>query len=224
MELIRIHTMADAEALFLDAIRYEASIIPENNPVHIGIPGGRSVKPLMSALPRLTERIVSRVYLHLIDERLFGAYNRDALLDSGIRQMLDNGVLKPEQFHTPDVSLTAELCLRAYEASIPMCSLFFIGVGEDGHVASLFPEDEAMHHTGDAAIITRAPKPPRERLTLTPHYFRKHTSVSRVFLLFFGESKQTALTRFMVEEHADALPALIFKGFSHVTIVTDQEI
>jgi 6-phosphogluconolactonase len=61
-----------------------------------------------------------------------------------------------------------ELAALAGRADIPRFDLVVLGLGEDGHVASLFPENPALAETARLyAPVWNAPKPPPERVTLT---------------------------------------------------------
>jgi 6-phosphogluconolactonase len=69
-----------------------------------------------------------------------------------------------------------------------------LGMGPDGHTASLFPHHRVLDATGVAAAITDSPKPPPERVTLT---LPKLNSSRRIVLLVSGEGKSEALARAM---------------------------
>jgi 6-phosphogluconolactonase len=69
-----------------------------------------------------------------------------------------------------------------------------LGMGPDGHTASLFPNHPALDAHGVAVGITDAPKPPPERITLT---LPKLNESRRIVLLVSGEGKSDALARVM---------------------------
>ncbi|MEA2305670.1 MAG: 6-phosphogluconolactonase [Solirubrobacteraceae bacterium] len=67
-----------------------------------------------------------------------------------------------------------------------------LGMGPDGHVASLFPDHAALAAGGSTVGIHDAPKPPPERISLT---LGKLNESRRIVLLVTGEAKREALRR-----------------------------
>jgi 6-phosphogluconolactonase len=61
-----------------------------------------------------------------------------------------------------------------------------LGVGEDGHVASLFPGHPVLRETGTTAATFDSPKPPPTRVTLTLSTIR---SADEVWLIAAGPDK-----------------------------------
>jgi 6-phosphogluconolactonase len=69
-----------------------------------------------------------------------------------------------------------------------------LGMGPDGHTASLFPDHALLGAHGVAVGITDSPKPPPERITLT---LPKLNASRRIVLMVTGEGKSEALARVM---------------------------
>jgi 6-phosphogluconolactonase len=69
-----------------------------------------------------------------------------------------------------------------------------LGMGPDGHTASLFPHHPVLDAHGVAVGITDSPKPPPDRITLT---LPKLNESRRIVLLVTGEGKSEALARVM---------------------------
>lgn len=88
-----------------------------------------------------------------------------------------------------------------------------LGLGEDGHVASLFPGHAWTH--GDARVMMTddSPKPPSRRLTLT----RPFLATARTHVVFaVGAGKADAIARLVAGD-----PALPASGLEGLVIVTD---
>jgi 6-phosphogluconolactonase len=97
-----------------------------------------------------------------------------------------------ERLHPIPAELGAERAAQAYESEIRTVrpfDLVLLGVGEDGHTASLFPGREIP---ADALVIPvhHAPKPPPDRVSLTPKAFE---DAGAILVLATGESKRQAI-------------------------------
>jgi 6-phosphogluconolactonase len=85
----------------------------------------------------------------------------------------------------------ADLYARVVEAVSPL-DVVVLGVGEDGHTASLFPGHPALKATGLAVGIHDSPKPPPQRVTLT---LGALLSARRVIILATGAGKADAVAK-----------------------------
>lgn len=191
--------------------------VPPADPVYIGIPGGRSVAYIISAITRLTTDQQGRLQLILVDERLSGVRNSTTILEAGLDQLISDRSFSYDQIITPD---------RLDSGRLPQMALLFLGVGEDGHVASLFPGSYPRldaHETPPVTTITDSPKPPKERVTLTYRGMRAVSAHAETYLLFLGKSKSAALKRFLSDEDPSTLPCSFFpRTMESVIVLTDQ--
>ena len=81
---------------------------------------------------------------------------------------------------------------KAYAATLKGLRAFdlvILGLGEDGHTASLFP-DQMIDNTADVVPVYNAPKPPAERVTMSQNRLNK---TNEVLFLVTGEGKQAAV-------------------------------
>ncbi len=77
-------------------------------------------------------------------------------------------------------------------AAVAPLDVVVLGVGEDGHTASLFPGHPALNATGLAVGIRDSPKPPSQRVTLTLAALQ---AARRVIILATGAGKADAIAR-----------------------------
>lgn len=115
----------------------------------------------------------------------------------------------------------AELAAQAGEgAKLPHFDLVFLGVGPDGHVASLFPDREGIRVTDATVIPVRnSPKPPPERLSLT---LPAINSADRVWLALAGADKASALGLALAGANTIEVPAAGAEGRLRTVFFVDQ--
>jgi 6-phosphogluconolactonase len=111
----------------------------------------------------------------------------------------------------------------AYAAELagpPRFDVLMLGVGEEGHVASIFPDSPAARDTGAVAVaaVYDCPKPPPTRLTLT---FPTINSATEVWLMAAGAEKAGAIAQALGGADGLAVPAAGVRGRSHTRWLLD---
>lgn len=146
------------------------------------------------------------------DERCVGECDRERNDAAAREALLLKVPVPPENVH-PIPSLARDAAER-YEAllrarldapspGVPVLDLVLLGLGEDGHTASLFPGHAALRETERLAVrVDGAPKPPPSRVTLTLPVLNAARAVAFVVS---GAAKREALGRVLAGDRA--LPA-----------------
>lgn len=116
----------------------------------------------------------------------------------------------------------AELAAHAPEgATHPRFDVTFLGVGPDGHVASLFPHRSGIREKDAIVIPVRnSPKPPQERLSLTRPAIN---SSDRIWLVLAGPDKASALGLALAGASRDEVPVAGIKGRRRTVFFVDSE-
>ncbi len=97
-----------------------------------------------------------------------------------------------------------------------------LSMGEDGHVASLFPGlDSTLHSFKLAVAVDNSPKPPAERVSISVD---RLANASAIYIFALGEGKREALVNLL--EHHDGPVALLQEvgRFAQMVIATDLQI
>ena len=168
MKKIRVSQPKEAAPLVTSHIKGVAQA--KEGIINIALPGGRGAVPVVEGILALEDQLLQRISLHLVDERLTGSTNRDTLLNVGLQEAISEGRFKEEQLNTPQLNVPP---LKEGEHF----DLVYLGIGEDGHIASLLPEAYPAlddKEVDDVVYIAKNPEPPPEQLTFSFRAFRKY--------------------------------------------------
>jgi len=161
-------TVAEAILALLDAAA------AERGRATLAIPGGRSPGPVLTHLARICDPFVrTRLSLLWLDERavpLGHAERNDATTlaawDAGGPRPAEVLAMPAEEHDLDGAAETYASRLRdaTGDGILDVC---LIGLGEDGHLASLFPRHVGLRELSDCFAVFDSPKPPPRRLTLS---------------------------------------------------------
>ncbi|MBL7663355.1 6-phosphogluconolactonase [bacterium] len=183
----------------------------------IGLAGGSSILPILATLEQETA-LLERLDIFLVDERIADSTERNAA--ALIKYLADCPHLNLPDHSGADAKAIAENYSKKLKACGGRFQLLVLGVGEDGHIASIFPQHPGFKISGQGyAVIENSPKPPQTRISLTAESIRNADSH---VLLFFGENKRQALENFLNQEVSlEACPAKLVLHGQSVTVLTD---
>jgi 6-phosphogluconolactonase len=100
----------------------------------------------------------------------------------------------------------------------PRFDVLMLGVGPDGHCASLFPGHEALRATGVAVGVRDSPKPPPTRVSLTMDTLGR---ADELWFVAAGAEKARAVHRALSATDVDAVPASGPRGRTRTTWFLD---
>ena len=227
-----LHHFEDAETLAAAAAERWRTALLERDPARsftVALSGGRIPKALYKAFAGLAagdslegvhffwgdERVVPPTdpesNYHLAAVPLFLALK---IPESRVHRMITE---RDEAFAVQQAE--AELC-RVAELNAqgqPELDLVFLGMGEDGHVASLFPGDTKALETPAVYRAVTGPKPPPRRITLG---YPALAAAREVWVLASGEGKKEALQA-SLEPTGDTPLARVLQSRSNTEIFTD---
>ncbi len=175
-----------------------AQAIAERGRFDLALPGGRSPAGLLRELRhpyRIPAGRWARIHLWFADERAVPADDPESNAGAVLAALGEVAGLAADNVHRmPADSPDLEAAAREYEAALPpVLDLLVLGIGEDGHVASLFPGSPLLDERAwRVAPVFDSPKPPPRRLTLTPRGL-KHAR--KIVVIALGEEKADAAAR-----------------------------
>ncbi len=179
---------------------------PDKRCYGVALSGGRIAGELFaSAVEQAKARNVSLRHVHFFwaDERCVPPEDADSnfrvtqellFAPLGIRESQIHRIPGEDPPETGAAKAEMDLCHTAtlYNAGQPVLDLVLLGMGEDGHVASLFPgeSEELVQSKAVYRAIKNSPKPPPNRITLG---YPAVAAAQRVWVLVSGEGKENAL-------------------------------
>jgi 6-phosphogluconolactonase len=204
--------------------------------VHISLTGGSMGSAVLTAAahdPRVAKIDWSLVHFWWSDERFVPRGHPDRNDAQSRAALLDALPLPPENVHSApgsDDGLDLDAAAAAYAAELarfgtaehpwPTFNVCFLGVGPDGHIASLFPDrGEILDTEGVVLPVRESPKPPPERVTMTRPVIN---SSKRVWMVLAGTDKAAALGLALAGASYASVPAAGAKGRIRTVFFVDE--
>jgi len=114
----------------------------------------------------------------------------------------------------------AELAAAAGDGhTVPVFDVLMLGIGPEGHVASIFPDSAAAHATGSVVAVRNSPKPPPTRISFT---FGAIQAAREVWVLASGAEKADAVAEALSGVSQDKLPAAGARGRDRTLFLLDE--
>ncbi len=186
--------IARPEAFAATAAAFLARQLAGDTSRTLMLSGGSTPGPVYEILARDPHPDWERIDVYLADERLVPL--DDPLSNYRLLRetLLNPAGIPPEHRHPMPVdAATAEEAARRYEAELPdRIDVLVLGVGSDGHTASLFPGSPLLEERERRVAPAVAPVPPRDRLTITPEVI---AAAHLVVVLARGPAKRAPVAR-----------------------------
>ncbi len=164
----------------------------------VAISGGSLPKLVFPALLQLGIKTWGAWYVFWADERMVPHTHPDSNFAPARKILFDHVSIPPEQIFPVDTAMPAGAAAQRYQSIIettvgtpPQFDAILLGMGPDGHTASLFPRHALLaEKKAVVAPIFDSPKPPPERVTLTLPVLNR---ARRVFFIVTGAGKAAIL-------------------------------
>jgi 6-phosphogluconolactonase len=223
MQLCRWHFFSDVpdlqQAVLQNIVERARAAIEARGAFHCVLAGGRTPQMIYSQLRSLTTdwRAWS---IYFGDERCLprgDPQRNDAMAHAA---WLDHVPIPANQIHSISAELGPAAGAAEYAAILADLGdfdLVLLGLGEDGHTASLFPGDTPALQTKKTAVaIANAPKPPAQRISMSAARLARSRAV---LFIATGSDKRAALLSW---QRGEEIPAALIDAPGGVDIYTDQ--
>ena len=239
---IKYYVEPDPAALARRAAQYFVEMAGEaveaQGRARIAISGGSTPKAAFELLadpnqPWRARMPWTELDIYWVDERCVPPSHADSNYRMTREALLDHVPLRPDKIHRIEGELDPEAAVARYESELrnsfqlegaesPRFDLVALGMGADGHTASLFPHTKAIHEMSRMAVASHVPQLDTWRVTLTWPVINHARSV---FFLVSGEDKAATLHEVLTgPRDPERLPSqLIWPSSGILTFILDKD-
>lgn len=194
----------------------------------LALAGGNTPRRLYQVLAHVESLDWSRIHVCFSDERMVSYDNPDSNFHMAQESLLQLVPIPPDQIHAVPIGMSVEEAAQRYDAILrallkseePRLDLALLGMGADGHTASIFPGSRLLAGVDDdfllddsetgplrvdvptpsldaypterlCAPVWDAPKAPKQRVTLTPYVLNL---ARQIIVLVAGDDKVAAVS------------------------------
>jgi 6-phosphogluconolactonase len=227
-----ITTVKDLQALSVRAARETERLLQraqaERGVAHLALSGGGTPVGTYELLAA-SELDWGDIHVWFADERCVPAEDEQSNYRLAREALLERVPIAAERVHRMEGELGPqrgaeryEQALRSYapmQEGLAVLDVLVLGIGPDGHVASLFPNQPTLEADELKLClgVHDSPKPPPERITLSLSVLR---AAGRGLLLVAGSEKASALARALCE-HTPEIPASLLER-DRLTVIADD--
>ena len=233
-----VHASGDllASAAAARAVTRIADAIAARGRAHLVLTGGGIGTKVMAAIAASPAR--DAVDWRLVDfwwgDERFNVTGDPERNETGARAaLLDHLDVDPSRVHVipgpdgpdgddPDAAAAryaAELATAAGTGGVPVFDVLMLGIGPEGHVASIFPDSPAAHAGGTVVAVRNSPKPPPTRISLT---FGALQAAREAWILASGAEKAEAVAEALSGVSQVTLPAAGARGRERTLFLLDE--
>ena len=235
---LQIQTSPDLEAISQKAaenfLTFARSSLQSKESLTVALSGGSTPRKfyyLLGCPPYRGQIEWHRIHFFWVDERCVSPEDEESNFKTVYDKLLSRVPVPEENIHRIRGEESPEEAAREYERAIrtfwsrkvmPVFDLIVLGMGEDGHTASLFPGSEALKEKKRLAVPVYRKEPEVNRVTLTLPVLN---NASQVLFLISGRPKAKVLAEILGDgEKKRRYPAgLISPARGKITWLIDQE-
>ncbi|MFT3979981.1 MAG: 6-phosphogluconolactonase [Ferruginibacter sp.] len=230
-----IKVFSTAEALCAEAMELFISLAQKNilakGSFEVALSGGRTPNLLYDMLAK--EENASRVdwknvFVFWGDERYVDFDNKDNNSFQARQHLLDHVGIPEENIyripvngdHVADAAAYQHIIREHFKTALPVFDLLFLGMGEEGHTASIFPGSALLHETETLVKDIYVEVKQMQRISFTPALIN---AAKEIVFMVTGDEKAPALKEVLEGAYdPDLYPAQIVKPVNgHLTWLLD---
>ncbi len=216
------------DALFL--VANQLSHLNGEGPINIAISGGSSPIKLFEIMrDEYTKDDFNNINFFWVDERYVEKESDESNYGNFKRILIDSNTISESKVFPmykkinrdeSILEITSQIKEKVeFRNNLPVFDLIILGLGDDGHTASLFPDNLKALSSNDIIIKTENPYSKQERLTLTKNVINNSKVI---YFLIFSKSKADMVNQVLKNHFAD-LPASYIRDDENVYWFLDKD-
>ena len=209
--------------------------VSKRGAARIAISGGNTPKPIFGLLSgsSFKDKLPwDKVQLYWVDERTVAPNSEDSNYGMTKKNLLDRVAIPEVNVFRMEGERDPQEAAARYEsiirnnmrlegAELPTFDLVALGMGDDGHTASLFPHTEGLHELGRIVIANHVPQKDTWRLTLTAPVINQALDV--VFLIQGADKAEPLSHVFQGQYDPETYPSQLIRPASgSLTLILDK--
>ncbi len=153
------------------------------------------------------------------DERFVPGTSSERNSLSVLQKLVEESPIHVHQVLPSDSNVDLDVAAKRYNADLfgIEMDLIFLGLGPDGHVASLFPEQWALSEERNAIGVSDSPKPPAQRVSFS---MAKINSSHAVWVMASGAEKCDAVAKILARD--ESIPGAFVRGQEETLLFVDR--
>jgi 6-phosphogluconolactonase len=196
------------EAFVCDFERFLSESLQSDRLFHVALSGGSTPLSIFQTLRESTTREAwTRVHIYWGDERCVHPDDPESNYGNARRILIDPLGIPGDNIHRirgeEDPTGEAERYGRELyrmlplEKGIPVFDWIWLGLGEDGHTASIFPDQIGLWHAEEPCVVTTHPETGQNRISISG---RVINAARRVSFLITGKTKSPVVNEIVMKE------------------------
>ncbi|MEO6583041.1 MAG: 6-phosphogluconolactonase [Ferruginibacter sp.] len=228
----KVFTFKDEVALAKNAAEIISSAASEsinkNGRFTIALSGGRTPAILYRLLAKPPHNDLSwkNIFVFWSDERCVPADDEKNNSYLAKNTLLDHVPIPAENIFSFPVKMPVSDGVKQYEkilvsffkSELPAFDMILLGMGEDGHTASLFPGTNLHEMQGRLVAAVKRPGEAIDRITFTPQLIN---AAKNILILVTGQAKATVLSAVFANKEKNKYPVQLIKS-SHLRWLVDE--
>nr|NGX30546.1 6-phosphogluconolactonase [Candidatus Anoxychlamydiales bacterium] len=201
--------------------------IEKNNKAYIALSGGKTPLSFYQNLSKQKHLSWDKIHIFFVDERMVSNLDEKSNIYQIEKHLIKPLNLKKENIHYINKDIDILDAIKEYELDIksflheekPSFDLILLGIGEDGHTASLFPNSDTLKEEEKFVVLASKKDEDFDRVSFS---YPLINLAKNVMFLTLGENKANIIKKIFLDKNR-FLPAFHVKAQDNLYYILDKK-